>query len=54
MNDNVNNKKPKISAIIAFPQILLGISMKQIRTLLKVKAYLDLSTLFQSGIAKEF
>ena len=54
MNDNVMNKKPKISAIIAFPQILLGISMKQIRTLLKVKAYLDLNTLFQSGIAKEF
>ena len=54
MNTNVNNRKPKIAAIIDFPQILLGISMKQIKTVLKLKAYLDLNTLFQSGIAKEF
>ena len=54
INDNVNNRQPKLKAIIAFPQILLGISLKQIKTLLKLKAYNDLSTLYQSGISKEF
>ena len=53
MNTNVNNRKPKIGAIISFPQILLGISLKQIKAVLKLLAYLDLSTLYQSGIAKE-
>ena len=53
MNDNVNNKQPKYSAKIAFPQILLGVSLKQIKTALKIKSYLDLSTLYKSGIAKE-
>ena len=33
LNDNVNNKEPKISAKVGFPQILLGISLKQIKTL---------------------
>jgi hypothetical protein len=53
MNDNVNNKQPKYSAKIAFPQILLGVSLKQIKTALKIQSYLDLSTLYKSGIAKE-
>ena len=54
LNDNVNNKEPKISAIVGFPQILLSISLKQIRTLLKVVAYLNLSTLYQRGIKREY
>ena len=53
LNDNAQNKEPKYSAKIAFPQILLGISLKQIKTLLKVKAYLDLNNLYKSGISKE-
>ena len=54
LNDNVQNKEPKISAKVGFPQILLGISLKQIRTLLKVMAYLNLNTLYQKGISREF
>ena len=54
LNDNVNNKEPKISAKVGFPQILLGISLKQIKTLLKVVAYTNLNTLYQKGIQKEY
>ena len=54
LNDNPNNGEPKISAKVAFPQILLGISLKQIRTLLKVVAYINLSTLYQRGIKREY
>ena len=54
LNDNPQNKEPKISARVGFPQILLGISLKQIRTLLKVVAYVNLSTLYQKGIAREY
>ena len=54
INDNVNNQQPKLKALIDFPQILLGISLKQIKTLLKLKAYWDLGNLYQGGIAKEF
>ena len=54
MNDNVQNGEPKFSAKIAFPQILLGISLKQIKTALKVLAYINLNTLYQKGLAKEY
>ena len=54
LNDNVNNKEPKISAKVGFPQILLGISLKQIKTLLKVYAYMNLNTLYQRGIQREY
>ena len=54
LNDNVNNNEPKIAAKVAFPQILLGISLKQIKTILKVIAYLNLSTLYQKGIKKRY
>jgi len=54
LNDNVQNKEPKISAKVGFPQILLGISLKQIRTLLKVMAYMNLNTLYQKGISREY
>ena len=54
LNDNVNNGEPKISASVSFPQILLAISLKQIRTLLKVKSYVDLNTLYQKGIQREY
>ena len=53
MNNNPMNKQPKISVKVAFPQILLGISIKQIHAGLKLKAYLDLNTLYRSGISKE-
>ena len=54
LNTNVNNKEPEIKAIIEFPQIILGVSLKQIKTAFKLLAYLDLATLFKSGIEKEF
>ena len=54
LNDNVNNGEPKITAKVSLPQILLGISLKQIRTMLKVIAYINLSTLYQRGIAREY
>ena len=54
LNSNVYNKKPQISAKIRFPQILLSLSLKQIRTALKVLAYINLNNLYQSGIANEY
>ena len=54
LNSNAYNKKPQISAEVGFPQILLGLSLKQIRTALKVLAYINLNYLYQSGIAKEY
>ena len=54
LNDNVNNGEPKISAKVGFSQILLGISLKQIRTLLKVVAYVNLNSLYQKGIQREY
>ena len=54
MNDNVQNEQPKISAKVAFPQILLSLSLKQIKTILKIVAYLNLNSLYQKGLAKEY
>ena len=54
LNDNVNNGEPKYSAKVTFNQILLGISLKQIRTILKVEAYLNLNSLYQKGIQKGY
>ena len=54
LNSNAYNKKPQISAQVSFPQILLSLSLKQIRTALKVLAYINLNNLYQSGIAKEY
>ena len=54
LNSNAYNKKPQISAQVNFPQIILSLSLKQIRTFLKVLAYINLNTLYQSGIAKEY
>ena len=53
MNNNPMNGQPKISVKVAFPQILLGVSIKQIKAGLKLKAYNDLNTLYRNGIAKE-
>ena len=54
LNDNVDNREPKYSAKVILPQILLAISLKQIRTLLKVYAYINLNTLYQKGIKREY
>ena len=54
MNNNTENNKPKITVNVGFPQILLSLSLKQIRTALKVVAYMNLSTLYQRGIAREY
>ena len=54
LNDNVNNREPKYSAQVAFPQILLSISLKQIKTCLKVLAYINLNSLYQKGIKREY
>ena len=54
LNDNVNNGQPKINAKVAINQILLGISLKQIRTMLKVVAYMNLNSLYQRGIQREY
>lgn len=54
INSNVYNKKPQISINASFPQILLSASFKQIRTLLKVLRYVELNSLYQKGISKEY
>ena len=54
LNDNVNNGEPQITAKVGFNQILLGISLKQIRTALKVYAYINLNTFYQRGIKKKY
>ena len=54
LNSNPYNKKPQISAKINFPQIILSLSLKQIRTVLKVIAYINLNALYQSGLSKEY
>ena len=54
LNSNVYNKKPQLSAQINLPQIILSLSLKQIRTALKVLAYINLNHLYQSGISKEY
>ena len=38
MNDNVQNEQYKISAKVAFPQILLSLSLKHIKNLLNIVA----------------
>ena len=54
LNNNVYNKKPQIKVYVSFPQILLNLSLKQIRTAFKVLAYINLNKYYQSGIAKEY
>ena len=54
LNDNVNNGEPQLTAKVGLNQILLGISLKQIRTALKVVAYLNLNTFYQRGIKKKY
>ena len=54
LNDNANNGEPQITAKVGFNQILLSISLKQIRTLLKVQAYVNLNTFYQKGISKKY
>ena len=47
LNSNAYNKKPQFSINAGFPQILLSASFKQIRTLLKVLAYVQINSLYQ-------
>ena len=54
LNDNVNNGEPQLTAKVGLNQILLGISLKQIRTALKVVAYMNLNTFYQRGIKKKY
>ena len=54
INDNIQNLKPQTTASISIPQIMLAISLKQIKCVLKVLAYINLNTLYSAGIAKEY
>ena len=54
MNNNTFNKEPQYGMNIDFPQILLNTSLKQIRTIFKLLAYINLCSLYQNGISKEY
>ena len=55
INDNINkNLKPEYIGDLDFPFVVIDISLKQIETILKVLSYMNLSSLYHEGLAKEF
>ena len=55
INDNINkNMKPEYKADLDFPEVVIKFSLKQIETILKVLSYMNLSSLYHEGLAKEF
>ena len=54
INDNLKNDQPKISGEINLGNIQIQISLEQIGTLLKFLAYINLNSMYQIGVAKEF
>ena len=54
LNDNVKNKKPKYDASLIFPSLDFGLTLKQIETLFKVLAYINLNFYYQLGISKDY
>ena len=55
INDNINkNMKPEYKGDLDFPEVVIKFSLKQIETILKVLSYMNLSSLYHEGLAKEF
>ena len=55
INDNINkNLKPEYIGDLDFPIVVIDISLKQIETILKVLSYMNLSSLYHEGLAKDF
>ena len=55
LNENINKTlKPEYIGDLEFPCIVIDFSLKQIETILKVLSYMNLSSLYHEGLAKEF
>ena len=54
INDNLKNGKPQYDASLIFEEIYFNLSLKQMATLFKVLAYINLNSYYQLGIAKDF
>ena len=54
LNENVKNGKPKAEVSLIFPKINLNINLKQVQTLFKVLAYINLNSYYRLGIAKDY
>ena len=55
INENINkNSKPEYTGDLEFPEVVIDFSLKQIETILKVLSYMNLSSLYHEGLAKEF
>ena len=54
INDNLKNNQPKISGEVDLGNIQIQISLEQIGTLLKFLAYMNLNSMYQISVAKEF
>ena len=55
INENINkNLKPEYIGDLEFPCVVIDFSLKQIETILKVLSYMNLSSLYHEGLAKEF
>ena len=55
INENINKTlKPEYIGDLDFPVVVIDFSLKQIETILKVLSYMNLSSLYHEGLAKEF
>ena len=54
MNDNLKNGKPQYEADCQLDNIILSISLVQIKSAMKLLAYQDLNSKYQIGLAKEY
>ena len=55
LNENITkNLKPEYIGDLEFPIVVIDFSLKQIETILKVLSYMNLSSLYHEGLAKEF
>ena len=54
LNNNVKNKKPIFEMNADIPQILLNASFRQIKVFLKFLAYINLNSLYQNGISRQY
>ena len=54
INDNLLNNQPKIKAVCELNPLTTSIGIEQIYTLLKLLAYINLNSLYRTGLAKEY
>ena len=55
LNENITKTfKPEYIGDLEFPVVVIDFSIKQIETILKVLSYMNLSSLYHEGLAKEF